>query len=78
MRTRAIGLLSNSSFVFLLGMAVGLIWGDGADVAQHAMVPLLALIMTVSIVDISARVFLEWKGVFFPLALLYPERLLQR
>jgi len=69
LRSRVSGLLNNSSFVFLLGMAVALVWGDAAYVTQHAMVPLLALIMTVSILDISTRIFLEWKGVLLPLAL---------
>ena len=53
MRSRVLGLLNNSSFVFLLGMAVALVYGDAADAIQHAMVPLLALVMTVSIMAVS-------------------------
>jgi BASS family bile acid:Na+ symporter len=69
LRSRALGLLSNSSFIFLLAMVLALAYGEGANSVQHAMVPVLALIMTVSITDISTRIFLDWKRILIPVAL---------
>ena len=65
-RTRLIGLLRNNSFVFMLAMAVGLAFGRGASYTEPALVPVLALIMTVSIWGISAKIFLDLKRILFP------------
>ncbi len=59
-------LLGNSSFVFLLAMVAGLAAGQGASWTEHALVPVLAVIMTVSICDVSTRVFLEPREVVRP------------
>jgi BASS family bile acid:Na+ symporter len=65
-RTRLTGLPTNSSFVFLLGMAAGMGFGRGAEWTEHALLPVLGVIMTVSILDISLRVFLDVRNVLPP------------
>ena len=66
-RARLAGLLSNSSFVFLLAMAVAMGFGGAASWTEHALVPILAVIMTVSIIDISSRIFLDFKRILVPI-----------
>jgi BASS family bile acid:Na+ symporter len=65
-RARVIALLNNSSFVFIVAIAVGLGLSGGAASTEHALVPVLALVMTVSIMDISSRVFLHPSKVWRP------------
>ena len=67
---RPVGLLKNSSFVFILAMAVGLAFNGGASYTEHALIPVLAIIMTVSILDISARIFLDFRKVLSPILLI--------
>ena len=43
---RLYGLLGNSSFIFLFAMAAGLVFGGGAPSMEHALVPVLAVVMT--------------------------------
>jgi BASS family bile acid:Na+ symporter len=69
LRNRVSALLGNSSFVFLLAIAAALAYGDPAEITRHALVPVLALIMTVSILDISTRIFLDWKGILPPVTI---------
>ncbi len=65
-RARIIALLNNSSFIFIVAIAAGLGLSRGAASTEHALVPVLALVMTVSIMDISSRVFLDSKKVWRP------------
>ncbi len=58
--------LSNSSFVFLLAMAVGMLFDGGASWTEPALLPVLGVIMTVSISDISMREFLNVRSVAVP------------
>jgi BASS family bile acid:Na+ symporter len=66
-RARLTGLLGNSSFVFLLGMAAGMTLSGGASWTEHALLPVLAVIMTISILDISTRVFLDPRAIVVPI-----------
>ncbi len=65
-KSRFIGLFRNSSFIFLVAIAAGLALSGGASYMESALVPVLALIMTVSILDISSRIFLNFKKVLPP------------
>ena len=67
--SRIRGLLENNSFIFMLAIAVALAFGGGASYTEPALVPVLGLIMTISILDVSSRVFLDLKKVLFPVLL---------
>ena len=62
----ALSLLNNSSFVFLLAMAMGMLFDGGASWTESALLPVLGVIMTVSISDISMREFLNIRSVALP------------
>jgi BASS family bile acid:Na+ symporter len=62
------GLLGNNSFIFLLGLAIALTFNGGAPYTERALIPVLAVIMAVSILDISSRVFLDFRRVLPPVA----------
>lgn len=63
---RIYGLLGNSSFIFLVAIVVGMVFSGGAPATEHALVPVLALVMMISILDISTRVFLDFRKVLPP------------
>lgn len=63
---RLTGLLGNSSFVFTLAIIVGLIFNGGASWTEPALLPVLAIIMTISILDVSSRIFLNLRTVLLP------------
>jgi BASS family bile acid:Na+ symporter len=65
-RARVTALLNNSSFIFIVAIAVGLGLSGAAASTEHALVPVLALVMTVSVMDISSRIFLNSKKVWRP------------
>jgi len=65
-RARVIALFNNSSFIFIVAIAVGLGLSGGAASTEHALVPVLALVMTVSIMDISSRMFMDSRKVWRP------------
>ena len=64
--TRLMALLKSSSFIFMLAMAAGFALGGGASYTEPALVPVLALIMTVSIMGVSSRIFLDFKEILLP------------
>jgi predicted Na+-dependent transporter len=68
MRSRPGALLNNSSFVFILGIVVGLAAGGGASWAEPALVPVLAVVMTISLLDVSPRIFVDFRKMVFPIA----------
>jgi len=49
--------ISNSGFIFVLGLVAGLGFGQGAPVTKPAVIPVLGLIMTLSVLEISSSVF---------------------
>ena len=63
---RLIGLLNSSRVIFIVAMAAGLLLNGGASYTEHALVPVLALVMTVSILDISSRIFFDLRQVLPP------------
>ncbi len=65
---RLIGLLNNSRFIFIVAMVAGLALSGGASQTEHALVPVLALIMTVSILDVSSRIFTDFRRALRPVA----------
>ena len=50
-------LLRNNSFILLLALVVGIAFGDGASYTRPSITPLLAFIMTLSLVGVSSSVF---------------------
>lgn len=67
--TRLIDLFKNSRFIFILAIATGLAFGKGASYTEPTIAPALGLIMTLSILDISSRVFLDFKKILLPILL---------
>jgi BASS family bile acid:Na+ symporter len=67
-RARIFGLLRNNRFILILAIVVGLLFPGGAEYVEPAMVPLLGLIMTLSIVEVSLGVFLEFRRIIIPIA----------
>jgi len=65
-RRRPGAVLNNSSFVFILGIVVGLAAGGGASWTEPALVPVLAVVMTISLLDVSPRVLLDARKMLFP------------
>ena len=59
-------MLRNSSFVFLCAMAVALLFPGGASYTESFLLPVLGVIMTVSVADISLREFLNVRTLAFP------------
>ena len=68
MTGRAGALLNNSSFVFILGIVVGLAAGEGASWTEPALVPVLAVVMTISLLDVSPRILVDFRKMLFPIA----------
>ncbi|MBN1855793.1 MAG: hypothetical protein JW846_02435 [Dehalococcoidia bacterium] len=50
-------LFRNNSFILLLALVVGVAFGNGATYTRPAVTPLLAVIMTLSLVGVSSSVF---------------------
>ena len=50
-------LLRNNSFILLLALVVGVAFGGGASYTRSSITPLLAFIMTLSLVGVSSSVF---------------------
>ncbi|UCC59352.1 MAG: hypothetical protein JSV02_06215 [Dehalococcoidia bacterium] len=63
---RLYSLFRNSSFIFLVAIVVGMAFSGGASATEHALVPVLALVMVISILDISLKAFLNFREVLPP------------
>ncbi len=59
-------LLRNRDFLLLFSIALGLAWGDGAQVAERAVLPVLALVMTLSVMGVPGSVFRSPKALVVP------------
>lgn len=68
-RSRFVSLFRNAGFILALAFIVGLILPQGATETSSAVVPLLALIMTMSIMGVSPRLFLDFRKVSRPILL---------
>ena len=62
-------LAQNSGFVLLLGLVAGMTAPGGAAQTERALLPVLGVIMTVSILDISLRTFLNVRQIAAPATL---------
>jgi len=65
-RSRAELLFRNSGFILALAFVFGLFLPQGAMGAGPSLTPLLAVIMTLSIMGVSPRIFLDFKKVLRP------------
>ncbi len=63
------GLLRNNGFILALALAAGIAFGQGAVYTREAVTPLLAVLMTVSLVGVSSDVFRGGKRLVRPIVL---------
>ena len=49
--------LRNRDFILILGLGLGLLWGEGARWTHPLTLPLLAVAMTLSVMGISSAIF---------------------
>ncbi len=68
LRVRSIRLLSNTGFILILAFASGLLVPDAAQATGSLITPLLALVMTFSMLGISADAFTHLRRLFGPVA----------
>ena len=61
------GLFRNTGFVLALAFAIGLSLPHGAAATSPAVTPLLALTMTMSVMGVSPKVFLDFKKISRPI-----------
>lgn len=59
-------LLRNNSFILALALVAGIVVGQGAEYTRTAVTPLLAVIMTLSLVGVSSDVFHGGVGLIRP------------
>ena len=59
-------LLRSREFLLLFSIALGLAWGDGAKVAERAVLPVLALVMTLSVMGVPGSVFRSPRALIVP------------
>ncbi|MCX8021243.1 MAG: hypothetical protein N2745_00525 [Syntrophorhabdaceae bacterium] len=59
-------IFNNRNFIMLLSLFLGIAWEDGAYLGKDLMLPLLALIMTISTTTISSDVFRSFTSMFRP------------
>jgi len=64
---RVAGLFRNTGFILALAFAIGLSLPHGATATSPAVTPLLAVTMTLSVMGISPKVFLDFKRVSRPI-----------
>ncbi len=63
------GLLRNNGFILALALAAGIAFGQGAVYTREAVTPLLAVLMTLSLVGVSSDVFRGGKRLVRPIVL---------
>ena len=69
LRVRSVRLLSNTGFILTLAFALGLLVPDAAPATGSLMTPLLALVMTFSMLGISADAFTDLRRLPGPIAI---------
>ena len=67
--SRFASLFRNAGFILALAFVVGLVLPQGAAETSPAVVPLLAMVMTMSIMGVSPRMFLDFRKVSRPILL---------
>ncbi len=68
-RSRFTTIFRNAGFLLALAFIIGLVLPQGAAETSPAVVPLLALVMTMSIMGVSPRLFLDFRKVSRPILL---------
>ena len=58
--------LRNRDVLLIFSIVLGLAWGDGAKVAEKAVLPVLALVMTLSVMGVPGGVFRSPKSLIVP------------
>jgi|WetSurSiteA1Bulk_404760.scaffolds.fasta_scaffold10231_2 bile acid:Na+ symporter, BASS family len=58
--------LRNRDFLLTFSIVLGLVWGDGAKVAEKAVLPVLALVMTLSVMGVPGGVFRSPRSLIVP------------
>lgn len=66
---RLIRLLNNTSFVLSLAVVMGLAFGQGASYTAPLVNPALMVMMALSMLDISPRIFLDFRRLLLPIVL---------
>ncbi|RPJ42107.1 MAG: hypothetical protein EHM27_03720, partial [Deltaproteobacteria bacterium] len=59
-------ILRSRDFLLMFSIALGLAWGDGAKSAEKAVLPVLALVMTLSVMGVPGSVFRSPKALIVP------------
>jgi bile acid:Na+ symporter, BASS family len=59
-------ILRNRDFLLISAIALGLAWGDGAKATEKAVLPVLALVMTLSVMGVPGSVFRSPKALIVP------------
>ena len=68
-RTRFIRLFRNTSFVLSLGIVIGLAFDQGAPFTKPMVTPALGVMMTLSMIDISPKIFMDFRKLLVPILL---------
>jgi bile acid:Na+ symporter, BASS family len=63
---KIIKILRNRDFLLLFSIALGLAWGDGARVTEKAVLPALALVMTLAVMGVPIGVFRSPRSLIAP------------
>jgi BASS family bile acid:Na+ symporter len=59
-------ILRSRDFLLAFSIALGLAWGDGAKVVEKAVLPVLALVMTLSVMGVPGSAFRSPKALIVP------------
>jgi BASS family bile acid:Na+ symporter len=59
-------ILRNRDFLLIFSVVLGLAWGDGAKVVEKAVLPVLALVMTLSVMGVPGGVFRSPRSLIVP------------
>jgi len=59
-------LLRNRNFVLISSLVIGLIWGKGARWTEPLTLPVLAIVMTLSTMNVAGRFFRSFKNLLLP------------
>jgi len=68
-KSRAAGLFKNTGFILALAFAIGLALPRGAARTEMLITPLLAMIITLSIMGVSLKIFFDFKNAVRPVAI---------
>jgi BASS family bile acid:Na+ symporter len=64
---KVINLLRNRNFILISGLAIGLLWGKGAQWTEPMTLPALAIVMTFSTMGVPSSIFRSLRGLLRPM-----------